>query len=185
MSVLTYKQRKKLHKATFALPDEKKYPINDISHAKNALARASGKPEESKVKTAVYRKYPSLNPKNKKGVSMATYMSDIIINGIELSDGHAKAYKVLSVGIMHSKKYHGKWDVNDYSCEQGAGTIEIAKNFLEAIFNNFKANKNETQPFIDIGHDATSNPGAISLGEIAGMELIGDDLFIKPVWNTK
>lgn len=40
MSVLTTKNRKALPKASFGLPDEKKYPMPDRSHAANAKARA-------------------------------------------------------------------------------------------------------------------------------------------------
>lgn len=59
---LSTKGRKHIKETNFALPAERKYPINDISHARNALSRSSGKPEEAKVKAAVYRKYPSLKP---------------------------------------------------------------------------------------------------------------------------
>lgn len=41
MAVLSTKVRNKLKSSTFALPKERKYPINDKSHARNALARAS------------------------------------------------------------------------------------------------------------------------------------------------
>ena len=64
MAKLTYQARKKLPGGVFAVDHQKrKYPIHDISHARNALARVSahGTPEEKrKVKAAVYRKYPSL-----------------------------------------------------------------------------------------------------------------------------
>ena len=33
--------RKKLKKSSFALPEEEKYPIPDIDHARNALARVA------------------------------------------------------------------------------------------------------------------------------------------------
>lgn len=59
---LGYSKRQRMDDSSFAMPKERKYPIHDISHARNALARSSGKPEESKVKAAVYRKYPSLKP---------------------------------------------------------------------------------------------------------------------------
>lgn len=70
MAKLTTKKRKALKKTTFAIPGKRKYPINDISHARNALARVSqfGTPEEKKqVKAAVKRKYPSIgqSPTNK------------------------------------------------------------------------------------------------------------------------
>lgn len=41
MSKLTSKGRKGLKSSQFALPTERKYPINDAAHAKNAKARAS------------------------------------------------------------------------------------------------------------------------------------------------
>lgn len=49
----------------FALPGGR-YPIHDVAHARNALARVSqnGTPEEkAKVKAAVHRKYPSIGEK--------------------------------------------------------------------------------------------------------------------------
>lgn len=62
MAVLTTKQRKRFSKKTFALPKERKYPIPDLIHARNALARVSqfGTPEEKrKVARAVRRKFPA------------------------------------------------------------------------------------------------------------------------------
>jgi hypothetical protein len=41
MAVLTAKTRKALPKSTFALPESRKYPIPDKSHARNAKARAT------------------------------------------------------------------------------------------------------------------------------------------------
>ena len=64
MAKLTYAARKRLKGSTFAVDGEKrKYPIPDIAHGRNALARvaAHGTPaEKAAVKRAVYRKYPSL-----------------------------------------------------------------------------------------------------------------------------
>lgn len=62
MAELTAKKRDRLKAGTFALPG-RRYPIPDISHARNALARVAqfGTPDEQeKVRAAVYRKYPSL-----------------------------------------------------------------------------------------------------------------------------
>ena len=67
MAKLTTKGRKRIKPKNFALP-KGRYPIHDISHARNALARVAqhGTPSEKKrVRAAVYRKYPSL--KKKKG----------------------------------------------------------------------------------------------------------------------
>ena len=41
MSTLGEKQRDKLPESKFGLPDERKYPMPDKSHARNAKARAS------------------------------------------------------------------------------------------------------------------------------------------------
>jgi hypothetical protein len=67
--VLTTEGRKHIADTNFALPSERKYPIHDISHARNALARVAQhgtSEEQSKVQAAVYRKYPSLKPVNKE-----------------------------------------------------------------------------------------------------------------------
>ena len=55
--------RKKLKKSSFALPDEEKYPIPDIEHARNALSRVAQRgsaAEKKQVRAAVEKKYPSL-----------------------------------------------------------------------------------------------------------------------------
>lgn len=76
MAKLTAADRKRISPKNEAVPskDSKKggavsgsYPIPDIAHARNALARSSGKPVEAQVKRAVYAKYPSLKPGAKKG----------------------------------------------------------------------------------------------------------------------
>ena len=54
--------RKKLAKSSFALPEQEKYPIPDIAHARNALARVAqqgSKAEQKKVRAAVEKKYPA------------------------------------------------------------------------------------------------------------------------------
>lgn len=66
MAVLTAKQRKNLPPTSFVFAKGKRYPIHDLAHARNALARSSGKPEEAAVKAAVYRKFPQLKPKSSK-----------------------------------------------------------------------------------------------------------------------
>ena len=55
--------RKAMSSKQFALPRQKKYRIDDLAHARNALARVSahGSPAQKKaVRKAVVRKYPSL-----------------------------------------------------------------------------------------------------------------------------
>ena len=60
MSKLSSKQRKALPTGTFAIPEKRAYPLENASHARNALARASGKPVEARVKAAVARKFPGI-----------------------------------------------------------------------------------------------------------------------------
>lgn len=59
-AVLTAKRRSKLATSTFAIPEERKFPIHDESHARNALARASGTKYEGRVRTAVCKRYPDM-----------------------------------------------------------------------------------------------------------------------------
>lgn len=57
---LTAKRRNALSARDFAIPETRSYPIYDMGHARNALARSSGKPEEMRVRRAVCRRYPDM-----------------------------------------------------------------------------------------------------------------------------
>lgn len=62
MAKLTTEDRKKITPKNFALPGGR-YPIEDASHARNALARVAGNgtaEEKAKVRAAVKRKYPGI-----------------------------------------------------------------------------------------------------------------------------
>jgi len=66
MAVLTAKGRRAIKPSNFALPGGR-YPIHDVEHARNALARVAqnGTPEEKqKVRGAVRRKWPSISVSN-------------------------------------------------------------------------------------------------------------------------
>lgn len=68
---LTYRERQQLPDSAFAIPEERKYPIHDIAHARNALARVSqfGTPEErQRVREAVYRRYPELRKQREERI---------------------------------------------------------------------------------------------------------------------
>ena len=63
MTVLTESKRNSLPSSAFVFPDSRKYPIHDLAHARNALARVSEfgtSSEKSAVRAAVNRKYPTL-----------------------------------------------------------------------------------------------------------------------------
>ena len=67
MAKLTTTQRKAIPSKDCAGPD-RSYPINDASHARNALARVSqhGTPAlKARVKSAVKRKYPKIKQAGK------------------------------------------------------------------------------------------------------------------------
>ena len=62
MAVLTTKARKSLPISAFAGPD-RSYPIENASHARNALARAAqhASPElKAKIKAKVKRRFPNI-----------------------------------------------------------------------------------------------------------------------------
>lgn len=77
LAVLTAAKRKNLKASSFAVPKgkgskpaENSYPVNDLAHAKNAMARvaANGTPQEKKmVIAAVARKFPALAKRSKVG----------------------------------------------------------------------------------------------------------------------
>lgn len=69
LETLTSNARSDLKDSDFAIPDGRHYPIQDLAHARNALARVAqnGTPaEQTEVKAAVYRRYPDLKPTAKK-----------------------------------------------------------------------------------------------------------------------
>lgn len=82
MAKLNAADRKSLPTSDFAVPSKAKtakgkaksgsYPIPDESHAKNALARSSGKPVAAKVRAAVEKKYPGM-VKSKPGPKPKRY----------------------------------------------------------------------------------------------------------------
>ncbi len=61
MAKLTYGEREDLPPGDFVFPKTRRYPIEDAGHARDALARSSGKPEHATVVAAVRRKYPEID----------------------------------------------------------------------------------------------------------------------------
>lgn len=67
MAKLTAATRKKLSGKVFALPG-RRYPIEDASHARNALARASANAtpaEQETIKRKVHAEYPGIQQAGK------------------------------------------------------------------------------------------------------------------------
>lgn len=68
MARLTLRSRTRIKRSNFALPKERKYPIHDLIHARNALARVAQygtASEKRRVRAAVARKYPSLRKRGR------------------------------------------------------------------------------------------------------------------------
>jgi len=72
MAKLTAKTRQSLPSSDFARPGKGEglkgagggsYPIPDASHARNALARSSGKPIAAAVRAKVHAKFPGIGRK--------------------------------------------------------------------------------------------------------------------------
>jgi hypothetical protein len=63
MATLSAKGRKALPSSPFVYPAQRKYPIHDLAHARDALARVSANgssSEKAKVRAAVHRRYPNI-----------------------------------------------------------------------------------------------------------------------------
>lgn len=67
MAKLTSEQRNALPAKSFALPKERRYPIHNKTHARNALARVAQfgtDAEKAMVRAAVQAKYPGMGDPN-------------------------------------------------------------------------------------------------------------------------
>ncbi len=63
MAKLSAADRKKLKDSDFAEPDRRKYPIEDETHARDALARVSqngSEAEQKQVRKKVEERYPEI-----------------------------------------------------------------------------------------------------------------------------
>jgi hypothetical protein len=87
LDALTGQQRKNLPASDFVFPETRRYPIPDIAHARDALARSSGKPEEAAVRAAVHKRYPQLAGKrmgNEPGADSRRHMPEITPRMLEI-----------------------------------------------------------------------------------------------------
>lgn len=94
-SELTTTGRKRVKAGNFVFPKDRRYPIHDLAHGRNALARVSahGTPaEKAKVRAAVYAKYPGLKKRQQESKDMAEQHSifDDVISERELPEAFKK-----------------------------------------------------------------------------------------------
>lgn len=74
----------------FAIPERRAYPIHDISHARNALARVAQHgtaSEKARVRAAVYARYPSIKRNKVKKVRGAIPNKPGVSNWVEDAGG--------------------------------------------------------------------------------------------------
>lgn len=86
--------RANMSQSSFALPEQKKYRVDDPAHARNALARVAQHgttAEQKRVKAAVAKKYPSIGQAGDSGTS-----------------GHSTPPKKKRVGYARKKKQLAK-----------------------------------------------------------------------------
>jgi hypothetical protein len=76
---LTAKTRNALPKSSFALPGQRKFPVQDKNHARNALSRAGaiGGSTEATVRAKVHSKYPTIGKMHNGGTVKADGAYDL------------------------------------------------------------------------------------------------------------
>ncbi len=88
---LSYAAREKLSSGSFVFPKERRYPIPDKAHARNALARVAqhgSSEEKAKVRAAVHSKYPDIGEQNESKAPGEVKLS----KGVNLGGPAARAY---------------------------------------------------------------------------------------------
>lgn len=95
--------RNALPKSAFALPATRQYPIHDANHARAALSRSSGKPEEAKVKAAVGKKFPEIDQADaEKSTGVPDYATQLPLEGGHIADTGQSGIRVVPM-VMGTK----------------------------------------------------------------------------------
>jgi len=110
---LSTEARNKLPDSDFVFPEDRRYPIHDKNHARNALARVAqhGTPEEkAKVRAAVHRRYPGIGqekPSKKKAAKAAASVAQEALADMTKKGELVKKVKVacMSCGAMQNKAH--------------------------------------------------------------------------------
>ena len=98
-SKLSAADRRKLPKSGFVFPDKApgsgSYPIHDENHARNALSRASGKPEEKKVRAKVIARYPEMG----KSTGVPDFATATPTDNGKINDGQSRLAGPMTAGV--------------------------------------------------------------------------------------
>lgn len=201
-NVLDAEKRSHISKDNFALPGSR-YPIHDLPHARNALARVSqyGTPaEKAKVKTAVHKKYPELAKLQKKAeggeITTPTQGSDVDCKprpdtgfGAILcrADGGPIVGNPLLQNAAPSdgpKSFVGQWLNSQASGGAAPGMVQLAPvadnsaEMISSLTNAGKAiNKYRNRP---PGEDTGDDTGDDMPIDAASPDGTGDDLRTAP-----
>lgn len=137
MAELTTEARNSLPDSAFVFPSDRRYPIHDLSHARNALARAAqnGTPaEQAKVKSAVYAKYPALKKSEEVQVEVPIWRSDEhhLVYGTVYTPGQYDAHGDKMSGEEIRKMAHGYLEASRQSDLQHSGQAIAGVKLVES-----------------------------------------------------
>ena len=137
--------RKKLPKSAFAIPEKApgsgSYPIPDLVHARDALARAGGKPVEARVRAAVHKKFPELAGKEgkadqaddkKRGIKEGSAQDEKLDSTItDVADAHKTVHKAQQDVQKKKKARYDKYPHMNPQNDPGTGKpYDYSKNTL-------------------------------------------------------
>lgn len=137
-AVLTTAARKRIPRSSYAIPSKApgsgSYPIPDLAHARNALARVSGKPEEATVKAAVYKKFPQLKPGS---TSESDRTSLLAAEAVRLREGRKDVLATTHGPVERAKTSDGRDGFLMDLIQEGKGstgfyTPDVLKEFVES-----------------------------------------------------
>ena len=156
-NVLTANARKHIAPKNFALPGGR-YPINDATHARNALARVSqhGTPEEkAKVRAKVHSKYPGIHmqKKNEGGPVMDTNQIMDYFKGGNILDANARKHIAAKNFALPNKRY----PINDEAHARNA-LARISQYGNPSEKAEVRAKVHAKYPGMEIAHLAHGGP---------------------------
>lgn len=118
-ATLTTAARKRVPRADFAIPAKApgpgSYPIPDLAHARDALARASGKPEEGTVRAAVYAKFPQLKESDDRLAAMSA-------EAVRLREGRKDVLATTHAATKRAKTTDGRDGFEMILIQEGKGS---------------------------------------------------------------
>ena len=119
--------RKHIKDKNFALPD-KRYPIEDKAHARNALARAAqhaSPDEKAQIKDKVHKKYPGIGKKAELSTFRAAFVDELIATGVMKVADHPEPF------IDQQPKGVSQEDQQEFGHGKGMGKKKPKESSLE------------------------------------------------------